>query len=73
MCRDAGENAGDEGESSFVLNDPTGNVAFLPFGFGARSCVGRKFIIQGVATLFASLLANYEVGSFFFLIYFYIY
>ncbi|KAG7031903.1 Cytochrome P450 [Cucurbita argyrosperma subsp. argyrosperma] len=57
----AGENAGDEGESSFVLNDPTGNVAFLPFGFGARSCVGRKFILQGVATLFASLLANYEI------------
>lgn len=57
----AGENAGDQGESSFVLNEPTGNVGFLPFGFGARSCVGQKFIIQGLATLFASLLANYEI------------
>ena len=60
--RAAGENAEDQGESSFVLNDPTGKIEFLPFGFGARACVGQKFIIQGVATLFASLLANYEVG-----------
>lgn len=53
----------DEGDNSFVLNDPTGNAVFLPFGFGARSCVGQKFIIQGLATLFASLLSNYEVGN----------
>ncbi|KAG7012844.1 Cytochrome P450 [Cucurbita argyrosperma subsp. argyrosperma] len=57
----AGENAEDQGESSFVLNDPTGKIEFLPFGFGARACVGQKFIIQGVAALFASLLANYEI------------
>lgn len=62
-CCAAGENAGDQGESSFVFNNPIGNVGFLPFGFGARACVGQKFIIQGVATLFASLLANYEVGG----------
>ncbi|XP_011655532.1 tabersonine 16-hydroxylase 1 isoform X1 [Cucumis sativus] len=57
----AGENDVDEGDNSFVLNDPTGNAVFLPFGFGARSCVGQKFIIQGLATLFASLLSNYEI------------
>ncbi|KAH7536611.1 hypothetical protein FEM48_Zijuj03G0003100 [Ziziphus jujuba var. spinosa] len=49
------------GESSFVLNDPNENAAFLPFGSGIRSCVGQKFVIQGVATLFASLLERYEI------------
>lgn len=54
------------GESSFVLNDPNENAAFLPFGSGIRSCVGQKFVIQGVATLFASLLERYEVCAFMF-------
>lgn len=48
-------------ESKFVLNDPNDNVAFLPFGSGTRACVGQKFVIQGVMTLFASLLEQYEV------------
>lgn len=48
-------------QSSFVLNDPNENAAFLPFGSGIRACVGQKFVIQGVATLFASLLERYEV------------
>lgn len=47
--------------SSFILNDPHDNAAFLPFGAGMRACVGQKFVIQGVATLFASLLECYEV------------
>uniref|UniRef100_A0A2N9GUD8 Uncharacterized protein n=1 Tax=Fagus sylvatica TaxID=28930 RepID=A0A2N9GUD8_FAGSY len=49
------------GESKFVLNDPNDNVAFLPFGSGTRACVGQKFVIQGVVTLFASLLEQYEI------------
>lgn len=48
-------------DSSFVLNDPNENAAFLAFGSGMRACVGQKFVIQGVATLFASLLERYEV------------
>ncbi|KAM3685753.1 hypothetical protein ACB098_11G144400 [Castanea mollissima] len=48
-------------ESKFVLNDPNDNVAFLPFGSGTRACVGQKFVIQGVMTLFASLLEQYEI------------
>ncbi|KAL5799507.1 hypothetical protein ACOSQ4_032391 [Xanthoceras sorbifolium] len=51
----------DPGQSSFVLNDPNDNTAFLPFGSGSRACIGQKFIIQGVATLFASLLERYEI------------
>uniref|UniRef100_A0A2P2KQM9 Uncharacterized protein MANES_11G008600 n=1 Tax=Rhizophora mucronata TaxID=61149 RepID=A0A2P2KQM9_RHIMU len=46
---------------SKVLKDPSNNATFLPFGFGARACVGQKFIIQGVASLFAALLEHYEV------------
>ncbi|PON78176.1 Cytochrome P450, E-class, group I [Parasponia andersonii] len=55
------EKAADLGESSFVLNDPNNNAAFLPFGSGVRACVGQKFVIQGVAALFASLLKNYKI------------
>uniref|UniRef100_A0A5B6YNY4 Putative 11-oxo-beta-amyrin 30-oxidase isoform X1 n=1 Tax=Davidia involucrata TaxID=16924 RepID=A0A5B6YNY4_DAVIN len=51
----------DAGHSSFVLNDPNENAAFLPFGSGTRVCVGQKFAILGVATLFASLLEHYEI------------
>ncbi|KAK8575706.1 hypothetical protein V6N13_033035 [Hibiscus sabdariffa] len=51
----------DQRESSFVLNDPNENASFLPFGAGTRSCVCQKFAIQGIATLFASLLEQYEV------------
>ncbi|KAK7259632.1 hypothetical protein RIF29_25244 [Crotalaria pallida] len=47
--------------SSFVLNDPNENAAFLPFGYGARTCVGQKFVIQVVALLLASLLKKYEI------------
>ncbi|CAJ2638724.1 unnamed protein product [Trifolium pratense] len=51
----------DYGISSFVLNDPNENAAFLPFGSGTRACVGQKFVIQVVATLLASLLKKYEI------------
>lgn len=49
------------GTSSFVLNDPSENAAFLPFGSGTRACVGQKLVIQVVATLLASLLKKYEI------------
>ncbi|XP_031371615.1 cytochrome P450 4F11-like isoform X1 [Punica granatum] len=48
-------------ERSFVLNDPNENAAFLPFGSGARACVGQKFVIYGVVSLLASLLEHYEI------------
>nr|KJB67863.1 hypothetical protein B456_010G215500 [Gossypium raimondii] len=51
----------DQRKCTFVLKDPNKNPAFLPFGSGARACVGQKFVTQGVATLFASLLEQYEV------------
>ncbi|XP_065867417.1 cytochrome P450 72A397-like [Euphorbia lathyris] len=47
--------------SSFILKHPNDNAAFLPFGSGIRACVGQKFVIQGIATLFASLLEHYKV------------
>ncbi|KAM7472590.1 hypothetical protein LguiA_010773 [Lonicera macranthoides] len=46
---------------SYILKNPNENAAFLPFGSGARSCIGQKLAILGVATLFASLLEHYEV------------
>ncbi|PRQ55764.1 putative unspecific monooxygenase [Rosa chinensis] len=49
------------GESSFTLNDPNKSTAFLPFGSGIRACVGQKFVTEGVAMLFASLLKQYEI------------
>ncbi|KAJ6326100.1 hypothetical protein OIU78_013233 [Salix suchowensis] len=55
------EEAADPIQCSLVLNDPNDNAAFLPFGSGMRTCVGQKFVIRGVATLFASLLEHYEV------------
>ncbi|XVF00163.1 hypothetical protein REPUB_Repub03eG0261500 [Reevesia pubescens] len=51
----------DKRHSSFVLKDPNENPAFLPFGSGTRACVCQKLVIQGVATLFASMLEQYEV------------
>lgn len=51
----------DYGISSFVLNDPSENAAFLPFGSGTRACVGQKYVIQVVATLLASLFKKYEI------------
>lgn len=55
------EKPGNSGESTFILNDPNDNAAFLPFGSGTRACIGQKFVIQGVAALLASLLEYYEV------------
>lgn len=49
--------------NSYVVNDPTEDAAFLPFGAGLRACVGRKFVILKVATLIASLRELYEVHS----------
>ncbi|KAI7981253.1 Cytochrome P450 3A11 [Camellia lanceoleosa] len=51
----------DVGQDTYVLNDPNENAAFLPFGSGTRACLGQKFVILGVATLFASLLEHYEI------------
>ncbi|KAG7945943.1 hypothetical protein I3843_14G012900 [Carya illinoinensis] len=61
QCRGNTEKRVHPGDSSSILNDPNNNVAFLPFGSGTRACVGQKFVIQGVATLFASLLEQYEI------------
>ncbi|WVZ00425.1 hypothetical protein V8G54_026494 [Vigna mungo] len=55
------EDLSSTGFSSFVLNDPNENAAFLPFGSGARACIGQKFIIQLVASVLASLLNKYEI------------
>lgn len=55
------EKRGNSGESTFILNDPNDNAAFLPFGSGTRACIGQKFVIQGVAALLASLLEYYEI------------
>ncbi|XP_077241605.1 cytochrome P450 734A1-like [Tasmannia lanceolata] len=51
----------DSESSPFVLDDPNENLAFLPFGSGTRACVGQKFAILGITTLFASLLQRYEI------------
>ncbi|CAL5381488.1 unnamed protein product [Camellia sinensis] len=51
----------DVGQGTYVLNDPNENAAFVPFGSGTRACLGQKFVILGVATLFASLLEHYEI------------
>lgn len=51
----------DVGQDSYVLNDPSKNAAFLPFGSGIRACLGQKCVVLGVAALFASLLECYEV------------
>ncbi|KAF5952419.1 hypothetical protein HYC85_010363 [Camellia sinensis] len=51
----------DLGQGTYVLNDPNENAAFIPFGSGTRACLGQKFVILGVATLFASLLEHYEI------------
>lgn len=48
-------------EESLVLNDPSVTDSFLPFGSGTRACIGQKFAILGIATLFASLLQHFEV------------
>ncbi|XP_057976259.1 uncharacterized protein LOC131163641 [Malania oleifera] len=57
----APEELADPGQSSFVLNDPNETAAFLPFGSGVRACVGQKFAIFRIGTLFAALLEQYEV------------
>ncbi|KAL5567460.1 hypothetical protein UlMin_024035 [Ulmus minor] len=57
----APKEAANLGDSSLVLNEPNDNAAFLPFGSGVRACVGQKFVIQGVAALFATLLKHYEI------------
>ncbi|KAE9459654.1 hypothetical protein C3L33_08417, partial [Rhododendron williamsianum] len=51
----------DVGQDSYVLNDPSKNAAFLPFGSGIRACLGQKCVVLGVAALFASLLERYEI------------
>ncbi|OVA20676.1 Cytochrome P450 [Macleaya cordata] len=48
-------------DGPLVLNDPNVNDSFLPFGSGKRACIGQKFAILGIATLFASLVQHYEI------------
>ncbi|KMT17030.1 hypothetical protein BVRB_2g042310 [Beta vulgaris subsp. vulgaris] len=58
---DSAEIPPDSGEGSYILSDPYKNAAFLPFGSGLRACVGQRFAIMGIASIFASLLEQYEV------------
>ncbi|CAA2970122.1 11-oxo-beta-amyrin 30-oxidase-like isoform X2 [Olea europaea subsp. europaea] len=51
----------DEGDSSYIVKDPSENEAFLPFGSGVRACLGEKIAILEISTLIASLLEHYEV------------
>ncbi|KAI4332914.1 hypothetical protein L6164_017784 [Bauhinia variegata] len=60
--KDCGEEHTNPGFNSFMLKDPNENAAFLSFGSGTRACVGQKFVIQVVASFFASLLKKYEVA-----------
>ncbi|XP_010244425.1 PREDICTED: cytochrome P450 734A1-like [Nelumbo nucifera] len=60
-CTGAAKDLAGAGDGSFVVNDPNANEAFLPFGSGARVCVGQKLAIRGISTLFTSLLEQYEV------------
>lgn len=55
------EELADSESSSFMLNDPNENAAYLPFGSGTRACVGQKFAVLGITMLFAALLQHYEV------------
>ncbi|KAL2900741.1 Cytochrome P450 3A31, partial [Bienertia sinuspersici] len=48
------------GEGPYILSDPHKNAAYLPFGSGLRTCVGQRFAIMGIASIFASLLEQYE-------------
>ncbi|GER37262.1 cytochrome P450 [Striga asiatica] len=47
--------------NSCTLRDPSEFEAFLPFGFGARACIGQKLAILGISSLFAALIGQYEV------------
>ncbi|XP_021752623.1 cytochrome P450 4d2-like [Chenopodium quinoa] len=58
---DAAEVPPDSGDGSYILSNPYKNAAFLPFGSGLRGCVGQRFAILGIASIFASLLEQYEV------------
>lgn len=48
-------------EGSYTISDPLKNAAFLPFGSGMRACVGQKFAVLGIASIFSSLLERYEI------------
>lgn len=56
----AAEDGGSK-KNSNVFDDPRNHAAYLPFGYGTRACVGQKFVIHGLATLFASMLEHYEI------------
>ena len=41
--------------------DDSHPYAHLPFGFGARQCIGRRIAEQEIYTLMAKLIQRYEV------------
>ncbi|KAG9454809.1 hypothetical protein H6P81_007713 [Aristolochia fimbriata] len=52
---------GTDSRSTFVLNGLNEKSAFLPFGSGTRACVGERFAVLAIATMFAYLLQQFEV------------
>ncbi|KAK4424794.1 cytochrome [Sesamum alatum] len=49
------------GGNSCVIKEPNEFGAFLPFGSGARACIGQKLSVLGISSLFAALIGHYEV------------
>ncbi|XP_051123911.1 cytochrome P450 734A5-like [Andrographis paniculata] len=50
-----------DGKTEF-LTVPNESEAFLPFGSGARVCIGQKLAVRAISSLFAPLLENYEIN-----------
>ncbi|KAL7083781.1 hypothetical protein ACP275_14G183400 [Erythranthe tilingii] len=50
-----------KGFDSCAMKEPNEFEAFLPFGYGARACIGQKLAVRGISSLFAVLLGQYEI------------